>query len=322
MTNLTRRTLLSGAAAAALAPTVFPIVAHAAAPPSSGKSAGYYRYKIGSYEVTAIYDGIWMWDLNETRVKNAPLADVQKALAEAFAPAGKIPIPFTSLVINTGPKLILIDCGGANAFAPQTAGSWRDNFAAAGFNPGQVDTVIISHFHPDHVNNLRTGDQLTFPNAEIMVPAPEWAQWMDDAKMNAAPEAGRGVFMNSRRVFGSIADKVTRYDWGKEIAPGITTIGTPGHTPGHTSFTVASGNQSLLVLSDVSNNPYLFVRYPEWQIAFDMDGALAVEGRKKILDRAAADKMQVAGYHFPFPATGHIVKTGTGFHYENASWNA
>jgi glyoxylase-like metal-dependent hydrolase (beta-lactamase superfamily II) len=322
MTNLTRRTLLSGAAAAAFVPVVFPTVAHAAAPASSGKAAGYYRYKVGSYEMTAIYDGIWMWDLNESRVKNAPLADVQKALADSFAPAGKIPIPFTSLVINTGPKLILIDCGGGNAFAPQTAGSWRDNFAAAGFNPGQVDTVILSHFHPDHVNNLRTGDQLTFPNAEIMVPAPEWAHWMDDAKMNATPEAGRGLFMNSRRIFGSIADKVTRYEWGKEIAPGIASIATPGHTPGHTSFTVASGNQSLLVLSDVTNNPYLFVRYPEWQIAFDMDGALAVEGRKKILDRAAADKMQVAGYHFPFPATGYIVKTGTGFHYENASWNA
>jgi glyoxylase-like metal-dependent hydrolase (beta-lactamase superfamily II) len=322
MIGLTRRAALTGATALTLAPAI-PTALLAAAPASSGKAAGYYRYKVGSYEITAIYDGIWLWDLDATRVKNAPLADVQKALADAFAPAGKLPIPFTSLVINTGPKLILIDCGGGNAFAPQTAGSWRDNFTAAGFNPGQVDTVIISHFHPDHVNNLRTADgQLTFPNAEVMVPAPEWAFWMDDAKMNATPEAGRGVFMNTRRVFGSIASKVTRYEWGKEIAPGITSVGTPGHTPGHTSFAVASGNQSLMVMSDVSNNPYLFVRHPEWQIAFDMDGPLAVEGRKKMLDRVAADKMQVAAYHFPFPATGHITKVGSGYRYENASWNA
>jgi glyoxylase-like metal-dependent hydrolase (beta-lactamase superfamily II) len=151
-----------------------------------------------------------------------------------------------------------------------------------------------------------------------MVPAPEWAHWMDDAKMNATPEAGQGNFKNSRRVFGDVAKDVKRFEWGKEIAPGITAVAAPGHTPGHTAFAIASGNQSLLHLVDTSVNPYLFVRHPEWQIFFDMDGPLAVENRKKLLDRTSADRMRVHGYHFPFPASGYISKSGTGYEFNPA----
>jgi glyoxylase-like metal-dependent hydrolase (beta-lactamase superfamily II) len=114
-------------------------------------------------------------------------------------------------------------------------------------------------------------------------------------------------------VFGSIANKVTRFEPGKEVAPGITSIAAYGHTPGHTAFAIASGNQSIMTVVDVTNNAYLFVRHPEWQVAFDTDGALAVETRKRLLDRAAADKMLVSGYHWPFPAVGYITKEGSGY---------
>jgi len=245
--------------------------------------------------------------------RNFSVADAQKTLGDQFQRTDKMVVPFTPLMVNTGSKLVLIDTGTAGRFVP-TASSFMDNLTAAGFDPKQVDTVVISHFHGDHINGLRTKDeQLAFPNAEIMVPAPEWALWMDETKLTTVPENQKGNFANSRRVFGSIANKVTRFDPGKEVAPGITSIAAYGHTPGHTAFAIASGNQSMMTIVDATNNAYMFVRNPEWQVSFDTDGAMAVETRKRLLDRAAADKMLVGGYHWPFPAVGYITKEGSGY---------
>ena len=138
--------------------------------------------------------------------------------------------------------------------------------------------------------------------------------------MNAAPEGARPAFLNARRIFKDIEKDVNRFEPGGEVAPGITSIAAYGHTPGHTAFAVASGNQSMLVLGDTTNNPLLFVRNPEWQAVFDTDGALAAETRKKMLDRASADKMLVQGYHFPFPASGYIAKRGTSYDLVPVLW--
>ena len=211
MKELSRRTLLAGATAlgaTAIAPgSTAPV--RAAAPPAGKQAAAFYRYKVGDFEITAINDGVWLPDVAAGLFKNFSVEDAQKALADQFQRTDKMVVPFTPLMVNTGSKLVLIDTGTAGMFVP-TAASFMANLTAAGFDPKQVDTVVISHFHGDHINGIRTKDgQLVFPNAEVMVPAPEWAHWMDDAKMNATPEAGRGNFNNSRRVFGSIANNVT-----------------------------------------------------------------------------------------------------------------
>jgi glyoxylase-like metal-dependent hydrolase (beta-lactamase superfamily II) len=153
-----------------------------------------------------------------------------------------------------------------------------------------------------------------------MVPAPEWAYWMDDANLNAAPADLKITFLNQRRVFSDIAKQVTQFEPGKEVAPGIVTVPAPGHTPGHTVFAVHSGDQSLLVLSDTAQHPAVFARHPDWQAVFDIDGAEAVATRKKLFDRAAADRMLVTGYHFPFPACGHLIKTATGYEHVPVEW--
>ena len=326
MIDLTRRTVLSGAAATsaaiALAPAVLNTPARAAAPAAGKQVPGFYRYKVGDYEITALNDGVWNLDLKDGFIKNAALSDVEKALADAFQPTNVVRIPFTALAVNTGAKLILIDTGtGARVFP--TAGSYMDNLAAAGIDPKAVDSVVISHFHPDHINGLRLkDDSLTFPNAEIQVPAPEWAFWMDDSKMSTAPDALKGNFNNVRRVFGSIAKDVKRFEPGKEVAPGITSIAAYGHTPGHVAFAIASGNQSMMTIVDASNYPALFVRYPEWQPTFDMDGNMAVDTRKRLLDRATADRMLVAAYHWPFPAAGYITKEGAGYRLNPVAWSS
>jgi glyoxylase-like metal-dependent hydrolase (beta-lactamase superfamily II) len=229
--------------------------------------------------------------------------------------------------VNTGSKLVLIDSGLGPATFTQSNGAMgqgHNNLAAAGIERTAVDTVIISHFHSDHIGGLLTADNKpAFPNAEVMVPAPEWAHWMDDAKMNAAPEAARGFFANVRRVMGALGKNVTQYEPGKEVSSGITSVATPGHTPGHTSHIVASGSGRVLVQADVTAGPsFIFVANPGWHPAFDTDGPLAEQSRRRLYDMAIAEKMLVQGYHFPFPSSGHLAKEGNGYRFVPVAWNS
>jgi glyoxylase-like metal-dependent hydrolase (beta-lactamase superfamily II) len=317
MPDITRRTLIAGsAAAAALASGP----ANGAAPAAGVQSPGVYRGKIGSFEVTALYDGTWFRKIDDTFVRNAGLADVNKALAEAFLPPGIVPTSFTALMVNTGARLVLIDAGTGGQLGP-TTGYMAGALAAAGVKPEAIDAIAVSHFHPDHINGIKDKEgRKVFPNAEIHVPAPEWAFWMDDARLSAAPDTMRPQFLNARRIFRDIASEVKRFEPGAEIVPGIVSITAFGHTPGHSAFVVQSGNQSMLVLSDTTNHPWLFARHPDWQGTFDIDGDMAVATRRGMLDRAAADRMLVHGYHFPFPATGYIARTATGYDVVPAMW--
>ena len=318
MPMFTRRTFLAGSALAAVSASADP--AAAAAPSADRETPGIYRYRIGTFELTALYDGIWYRPINDAFIRNAPFAEVEHALADAFMPADKLATPFTTLIVNTGKKLVLLDTGTGGQIAP-SAGVLRDNLTAAGIDPKAVDQIVISHFHPDHINGIKDKDNdLVFPNAEMMVPAAEWAFWMDDANMNAAEGALKLTFRNQRRIFADIAQRVARFEPGAEVAPGVVTLPAPGHTPGHTVFAIHSGDQSLMVLSDTAQHPAVFARHPDWQAAFDIDGDAAVATRKKLFDRAAADRMLVTGYHFPFPACGHLIKTATGYEHVPVEW--
>ena len=246
---------------------------------------------------------------------------MQRELAAGYLAPDTVPNYFTALLVNTGKQLVLIDTGTGGQF-PQPSGTFATNLTAAGIDPKQIDAILISHFHPDHINGIKTKDnERVFPNAENMVSAPEWAYWMDDAILNATPVPRRVPFLNARRIFSDIAKDIRRFDAGGELVPGITSVPAYGHTPGHTAFAVASGNASMLVLGDTTNNPWLFLRHPEWQGIFDVQPDLAVTTRKALLDRAAADRMLVQGYHFPFPAAGHIAKTAGGYDLVMRPWN-
>ncbi len=317
--TLSRRGLLAGSASMAGA-AAWPMPAGAATPIAKTQGPGVYRTKLGDYQLTALYDGVWYLKIDDKFVRNASGAQVDQALAGGFLPPGVLPITFTALMINTGAKLVLIDTGTAGQIA-DTAGSMMANLAAAGVSPKAIDTIVISHFHPDHIDGIKTKDgDKVFPNAEILVPEPEWAFWMDDANMSRAQGSVLGYFRNARRIFRDIAKEVRQFKPGAEVAPGITSIAAYGHTPGHTAFVVASGHQSMLVMSDAVRNPWLFVRHPEWQPSFDMDGPVAVNTRMQMLDRAAADRSLVEAYHFPFPASGHIVKTASGYDFVPSMW--
>ena len=207
--------------------------------------------KIGDITLTAINDGFARRPL-EGFVRNAELTDVKKAMEQAFLPQDALNITFTTLAVQHGGKLTLIDTGNGDSGAP-TSGRWMTNFKAAGFDPKDVSTVVFSHFHGDHINGFRLKDgTAVFPNAEVMVPEAEWAFWMDDAKMSAAPEGMKGAFAGVRRVFGPVAKDVKQFQAGKEILPGLTAIAAPGHTPGHTVFALASGSGASLDVADIT----------------------------------------------------------------------
>lgn len=313
---LSRRQCLAGG----LASVALPGVALAAAAPARTQGPGVHRTRLGGFQLTTLYDGIWPIKIEERFVRNASNAEVDAALSAAFLPTGVLPVSFTALLINTGAKLVLIDTGTAGQIV-DSAGTLLDNLAIAGVRPEQVDIILISHFHPDHINGIKDKDgNRIFPNAEIAVPHGEWDFWMNDANMTGVSKTVHRYFLNARRIFADIAKDVRRFGAGAEVAPGITAIAAPGHTPGHVAFGVASGNESMLVLSDSARNPWLFVRHPDWQPSFDMDGPLAVATRRRLLDRAATDKMLVHGYHFPFPATGHIAKAAAGYELVPTLW--
>jgi glyoxylase-like metal-dependent hydrolase (beta-lactamase superfamily II) len=324
--ELTRRHALAGAAALAASPLLPAAPAKAAAPIADKQAPSFYRYKVGDAQVNVISDGVNTFALPETFVLNAKKDDVNGALAKAFLPKDKVSIHFAPLVINTGGKLVVVDTGnGPGAFASSkgNVGQLPTNMAAAGIDPKSIDMVVISHFHGDHINGLLTADNaLAFPNAEVLVPAVEWKYFMDDGEMGKqTTDRMKGVFANARRVFDALKRKVTPYEHGKDVAPGLQAVATLGHTPGHTSYILSSGSDKIFIQSDVTNNPAIFVANPGWHLMFDQDPQMAEATRRKVYDMLVADKTRVQGFHYPFPAIGYAEKDGTGYRLVPVPWS-
>ena len=282
-------------------------------------AAEFHRYKFGDIEVTVLSDGFRMVPVDGNYLSNASIYDLAKALAAAGLPTDKMKNTYSPIMLTTAGRRVLFDTGNGEAAAIQSKnerGTLNANLAEAGIDRNSIDTVVISHFHADHVNGLLMADGTkAFPNAEIMVPQNEWNFWMDDGEMSRASK-GRmtELFQNNRRVFDTVLKRqVTPYAWNKEVVPGVMAIGTPGHSIGHTSYMVESGGKKMFVQSDVCNNVYVFAPYPDWHGFFDQDPPQAAATRRKVYDLLVAEKLPVQGYHFPFPSLGRIEKQGNGY---------
>jgi len=315
MLKLSRRdVIVSAAFAAALGlDKRLAFIGPAQAQKTPDPAAGFHKYKVGSIEVTAIYDGIWEKPHDPAFIKNASVDDTKAALGKAGLTTDFVSIPLTVVVLKVGNRLIMIDSGSGGQWQP-TAGKLAANMQAAGIDPGKIGTILISHFHPDHIFGLmqKGTNAPVFPNAELVVNATEYKWWTEPGRVEKLPEPRKPLGQRINSVFPGWKN-FRLVEGEKEVAPGIRLVNTPGHTPGHAAFHVSSGNQQLMISNDTAYVPALLAPHPEWQGAYDQDGPLAVETRRKLVDRVIAEKMMICGAHFPFPGAGSFAKDGSGY---------
>lgn len=281
---------------------------------------GFHRYKIGQAECIALFDGVWEKAHDPAFLKNVSVAQTKQALSAAGLRTDFVPIPIQALVIKFNNKLVLCDVGGGGqvqAFNPNSvfvSGKLLANLPAAGIDPKKIETILISHFHPDHIFGLLAPktNKAIFPNAEIIVPAAEYKWWTDPSLIERLPEGRRPL---ARRIQSVIPNwqNVLPVEGEDEVVPGIRFVKAPGHTAGHTAFHLSSGKDQMMISGDTIYMPALVAAHPDWQGAYDQDGAKAIETRRKMLDRVIAEKMTICGSHFPWPGVGRMVKDGAGY---------
>ena len=277
---------------------------------AAARDTGFFRYRIGDIECIPLYDGIWRKAHDKGFIRNAAVDQTRAAPKKARLSDAFVPIEFAQTLIRT----VLIDVGAGGQPAP-TAGKMVPNMKSAGIDPGSVGTVLVSHFHPDHIFGLMARDtnEQVFPQqAGIIVPEAQYRFWTDPALIAKLPESRRGLARRIQATFPNWRN-VTRISGEKEVAPCIRALPAYGHTPGHTAFHVGSGNDQPIVAGDIANVPALFVVNPNWHAVFDADAQQARESRHALFGRAVADGAVIAGYHFGFPNAGRISKDGDGY---------
>jgi glyoxylase-like metal-dependent hydrolase (beta-lactamase superfamily II) len=280
---------------------------HMAAPMSGKQAPGFFRLKVGDHEVTVVSDGSLTLDAS---LFAGDEAGADKLLRDAHLPKVGIPTPLNTWLINTGGKLVLVDTGGGQNFAPSVA--------AAGVDPASIDDVVITHMHPDHIPGLTKADgSMLFPNAVVHVHGDDHGFWTSDEIRGKAPEEFRGFFDMAKGAIKpyAAAGKLQMYKDGTEFAPGVRSVFLPGHTVGHSMVRITSGTGDFLIFGDIVHCAALQFAHPERSVAFDIDPALALANRKKVFDMVATDKLLFSGGHLPFPAVGRATKVGTGYAY-------
>jgi glyoxylase-like metal-dependent hydrolase (beta-lactamase superfamily II) len=322
MFNMSRRGVLASAAMAAAFGLSKPlaVIADARAEAAVEPTKGFYKYKVGSIEATAVYDGIWRKPHDPTFIKGVTVDETKAALANAGLTTDFMPIPLTVLVLKIGDKHIMIDAGSGVGQWQANATHLPGNMRAAGIDRTQISTILVSHFHPDHVWGLmeRGTNAAVFPEAELVVNSAEYNFWTEPGRVEKLSEGRRAAGQRIADVFP------TWKNWrlvesGAEVMPGVQILEAFGHTPGHSVFLVTSGNEQLLVSNDTMYVPALLAPHPDWQGAYDQDGPMAVATRRKIVDRVIADKTMICGAHFPFPGLGKFAKDGNAYAFTPAA---
>lgn len=281
----------------------------AEAPMAKFQAPGFYRLMLGQFEITALCDGFV--DLDVKLLHNAPETEIQELLTRLFVSTPKMSTAVNAYVLNTGAKLILIDAGTGNAFGP-ILGYLPKNLAAAGYTPDQVDLVLVTHMHIDHIAGLLDADgKPVYSKAAVMVSKAEQDYWLSDSEMEKAPANLQKFFKLAREVQAVYANmgKWKTFEGG-QLFPGVKATILPGHTPGHTIFEITSNDRSLFVLGDMVHSMAVQFSRPDVSFEFDKDPKQAVAARHHIFRDLAESKAMIAGMHLPFPGIGHILSNG------------
>jgi len=299
--------LVTAAAPLALAQTA-PAQTAPAAPAGPVNGNGFYRQKVGDLTTVIVSDGtaplaalLPTWGANPDRQ-----AEFAATLAEYHVPATNTVNHFNPVVIETGRNRVLLDTGRGGANGQLVA-----NLRRAGIDPASIDTVFITHGHGDHIGGLTTGGQPTFPGARHVMGAAEFQFWTTQPNPNAAVQAN---------LIG-LRDRFTLIQPGAEIVPGLTAVASPGHTLGHLSVRAQSGDQGLMVFGDAAGHFLLSLKHRGAYVGFDTDGPLAARTRQRLFNQVVEEGLWVTGYHFPFPAVGHLRRViGGAYEYEPTVW--
>lgn len=308
--ELTRRNLLTMAGTTALAAPFLARPTLLRASESNvvaGSLPSFSKRRIGDVDVFVLLDGTI--DVGPDLIVGFDQDAADKALERQHLPRfnGSRPLPVLGHVIDTGRKKIAIDTGTLPGFSPKTGG-YHAALKQAGIEPDDIDTVLITHLHPDHVGGMMAGTKRQFANAEVVVSKTEWEFW-HGAAADALPDQVQPFVKIARDTTKPYLDQVRLFEKEDEVLPGIEAISMPGHTPGHAGFHLHSSGESLLFWGDLIHLTRLQFDNPDWLVAFDMDPAQTTATRSKILDRAAADRLQVTGAHLEFPGFGYVDKT-------------
>jgi glyoxylase-like metal-dependent hydrolase (beta-lactamase superfamily II) len=319
---MNRRGVMQGALGLAAGAALTPLVAgaarraRAAAPMLGAARPTYYRFQLGEFEVTTLHDGAIQVEGPHPIFGQDQTPEAVHELAEAnFLPPTMLENQFNPVVVNTGQQLVLFDSG--NAAGRPGTGHLLQALQAAGYAPDQVDVVVITHMHGDHIGGLMQDGKATYPNARYVTGSAEFDFWSADERLSGPTENGAKLVRSN---VVPLAEQVTFIGDEAEVVPGINGLAAHGHTPGHMAYLVESGGAQLLIWADTANHYVMSVQRPDWHVRFDMDKEAAAATRRRLFDQAATDRIAVTGYHMPFPAVGYIEKSGDAYRWVPASY--